>query len=118
MVGNKASEQSSELTLNFCWSWGKEWASGMFHVLFTLDATQRICEPRTTLNLQSQHKHDGHFQSIYDLDHTLNKSTLEYHLQFMSYESMTSDFTVLPYSCARSLVALVTELPWMALQEV
>ena len=90
----------------------------MFHVLFTLDATQRICEPRTTLNLRSQRKHDGHFQSIYDLDHTLNKPTLEYHLQFISYESMTSDFTVLPYSCARSLVALVTELPWMALQEV
>lgn len=74
--------------------------------------------PGPTLNLRSQRKHDVHFQSIYDLDHILNKSTLEYHLQFISHESMTSDFTVLPYSCARSLVALVTELPWMALQEV
>ena len=74
--------------------------------------------PGPTLNLRSQCKHDVHFQPIYDLDHTLNKSTVEYHLQFVSYESMTSDFTVLPYSCACCLVALVTELPWMALQEV
>lgn len=70
------------------------------------------------LNCLSHRELRAHFQPIQNLDHVLNRSTLEYHLQFISYESMTSDFTVLAYSCAWSWVAVVTELPWITRQEL
>lgn len=103
---------------------GEKWASGNLSYSSLYAAHSRwsinVCWmlEHWMLNSWSQWKLHTHVQQIYDLDHTHNKSTLEYHLQFISCESMTSDFTVLSCSCACSLVAGVTELPWITLQEL